>query len=114
MLRKEEILERTNNGLNVFKHYITCQWRVGRNFFNPLYEDKKASCNIYFDRKNGVYNLKDFTMKTLMLKETDIETAAEIIKHGGLVAMPTETVYGLAADALNGKAVEKIFKAKGR
>jgi hypothetical protein len=60
MLRKEEILERTNNGLNVFKHYITCQWRVGRNFFNPLYEDKKASCNIYFDRKNGVYNLKDF------------------------------------------------------
>ncbi|MGJ7025672.1 AAA family ATPase [Petrimonas sulfuriphila] len=60
MLRKEEILEKTSNGLNIFKHYITCQWRVGRNFFNPLYEDKKASCNIYFDRKNGVYKLKDF------------------------------------------------------
>jgi hypothetical protein len=60
MLRKEEILERTSNGLNVFKHYITCQWRVGRNFFNPLYEDRKASCNIYFDRKGGIYKLKDF------------------------------------------------------
>lgn len=60
MLRKDEIISRTNNGLNVFKHYITCQWRVGRNFLNPLYEDRKASCNIYFDRKTGVYKLKDF------------------------------------------------------
>lgn len=53
-------------------------------------------------------------METLLLTEKDINKAAEIIKSGGLVAMPTETVYGLAADALNGKAVEKIFKAKGR
>lgn len=60
MLRKEEILEKTSNGLNVFRHYIPCQWRVGRNFFNPLYEDKKASCNIYFDRKASTYKLKDF------------------------------------------------------
>lgn len=60
MLRKEEILEKTSNGLNVFRHYIPCQWRVGRNFFNPLYEDKKASCNIYFDRKTSTYKLKDF------------------------------------------------------
>jgi len=43
-----------------------------------------------------------------------IETAAQIIKDGGLVGMPTETVYGLAANALNGKAVAKIFAAKGR
>lgn len=60
MLRKEEILERTNNGLNVFKHYITTPWRVGRNFLNPLYDDSHASCNIYFDRRNGIYKLKDF------------------------------------------------------
>ena len=53
-------------------------------------------------------------MKTLMLNENDIEQAARIIKNGGLVAMPTETVYGLAANALDGKAVAKIFKAKGR
>ena len=53
-------------------------------------------------------------MKTLILNENDIEKAAQIIKKGGLVAMPTETVYGLAANALDGKAVAKIFKAKGR
>lgn len=43
-----------------------------------------------------------------------IQTAAQIIKDGGLVGIPTETVYGLAANALNGKAVAKIFAAKGR
>lgn len=60
MLRKEEILERTNNGLSVFKHYISGNWRIGRNFLNPLYEDNKASCNIYFDRRSGIYKMKDF------------------------------------------------------
>ncbi len=44
----------------------------------------------------------------------DIVIAAELLKNGGLVAIPTETVYGLAADATNGAAVERIFKAKGR
>lgn len=40
--------------------------------------------------------------------------ASDILKAGGLVAFPTETVYGLGADALNGKAVISIFEAKGR
>lgn len=40
--------------------------------------------------------------------------AAEILRSGGLVGMPTETVYGLAANALDGRAVAKIFEAKGR
>ena len=53
-------------------------------------------------------------MKTLLLSADEIGKAAEIIKRGGLVGMPTETVYGLAADALNGKAVASIFRAKGR
>lgn len=43
-----------------------------------------------------------------------ISKAADIIKSGNLVAFPTETVYGLGADALNSNAVEKIFAAKGR
>ncbi len=43
-----------------------------------------------------------------------IQQAASVIKKGGLVAFPTETVYGLGANALNKKAVSKIFKAKGR
>ena len=44
----------------------------------------------------------------------DIQQAAQVLADGGLVAMPTETVYGLAADALNDQAVAKIYDAKGR
>ena len=43
-----------------------------------------------------------------------IEEAANAIKNGGLCAFPTETVYGLGANALSEEAVSKIFKAKGR
>ena len=43
-----------------------------------------------------------------------IETACEILKNGGVVGIPTETVYGLAASAYDPKAIERIFKAKGR
>ncbi len=43
-----------------------------------------------------------------------ISKAAEILRNGGLVAFPTETVYGLGADALNAEAVKKIYEAKGR
>ena len=43
-----------------------------------------------------------------------INSAAEIIKRGGLVVFPTETVYGLGADATNENAVAKIYEAKGR
>lgn len=46
--------------------------------------------------------------------EKDIKQAALILKNGGIVAIPTETVYGLAANALDENAVNKIFKAKGR
>ncbi|MEE1319832.1 MAG: L-threonylcarbamoyladenylate synthase, partial [Ruminococcus sp.] len=55
-------------------------------------------------------------MKTLLLENSqlNIEKAAQILRNGGLVGIPTETVYGLAADALNPKAVSEIFKAKGR
>ncbi|HYP15183.1 MAG TPA: L-threonylcarbamoyladenylate synthase [Bryobacteraceae bacterium] len=44
----------------------------------------------------------------------DVERAAEILRSGGLVAFPTETVYGLGANALDDRAVERIFIAKGR
>jgi len=53
-------------------------------------------------------------VKSIKEDEDKIKEAAEIIKNGGTVVFPTETVYGLGADALNVKAVEKIFKAKGR
>lgn len=43
-----------------------------------------------------------------------LEEASEVLRRGGLVAFPTETVYGLGADAMNPRAVEKIYRAKGR
>ena len=45
---------------------------------------------------------------------TDIDRALEILRNGGLVALPTETVYGLAADASQKEAVTRIFTVKGR
>ncbi len=56
---------------------------------------------------------------TLKLDPDDPQTevigqAASIIQRGGLVAFPTETVYGLGADALNAEAINRLFEAKGR
>lgn len=55
-------------------------------------------------------------METVIYKATkeNIKKCAEIIKNGGLVAFPTETVYGLGANALLGKSVKEIYAAKGR
>ena len=52
--------------------------------------------------------------KICALNKKSVEQAAVVLKNGGLVAIPTETVYGLAADARNGEAVARIFDAKGR
>ena len=46
--------------MDVFRHYLPVKWRGGRNFLNPLYEDSKASCNVYYDRRSGTYKMKDF------------------------------------------------------
>ena len=55
-------------------------------------------------------------MNTKILNDTteEIEEAARMIAGGGLVAFPTETVYGLGADALNSDAVSRVYAAKGR
>lgn len=55
-------------------------------------------------------------MKTKILEPTkeNIEYAGKVAREGGLVAFPTETVYGLGADALNAKAVKSVYEAKGR
>ena len=74
----------------------------------------QRSCPIVYlttQRMEGMF------VKTLYLSAEDGKTpvlAAEIIQKGGLVAIPTETVYGLGADGLNENAVAKIFEAKGR
>ena len=53
-------------------------------------------------------------MKTVTVDKNDLKGAAKCLKDGGLVVFPTETVYGLGADASNPKAVKNIYKAKGR
>lgn len=53
-------------------------------------------------------------METKILSTSQIEEAADLIKKGELVAFPTETVYGLGADAQNEAAVKKVYQAKGR
>ena len=54
------------------------------------------------------------TRETRILGKTKTAEAAELLRVGGLVGLPTETVYGLAADGLNADAVEGIYEAKGR
>lgn len=56
----------------------------------------------------------DFNTRLLGTSEEELRYAAGLLARGEIVGMPTETVYGLAADAENPRAVEKIFAAKGR
>ena len=55
-------------------------------------------------------------METKILEPTkeNIELAGRVIAEGGLVAFPTETVYGLGANALDPEAVKRVYEAKGR
>ena len=57
---KEEILEHTNRGLEIFCFYMPIDFVPKRKFRNPLYKDKRASCNIYLDTKSQCYRMKDF------------------------------------------------------
>ncbi|MGI6732515.1 MAG: L-threonylcarbamoyladenylate synthase [Anaerovoracaceae bacterium] len=66
-------------------------------------------------KKSQLENPEDISAKQKLEKAKEkVAEAAQVIKSGGLVAFPTETVYGLGADALNPQAVAKIFAAKGR
>src|SRR3954469_22108821 len=59
-------------------------------------------------------NMRVISINDDAIDETAVEDAAEILRRGGLVAFPTETVYGLGANALDSAAVGRIFAAKGR
>jgi L-threonylcarbamoyladenylate synthase len=82
-----------------------------------------------FNKKTTVYDVKNLTDETLERADVygeaaarsalcaalgAVEEAARVIRRGGLVAFPTETVYGLGADAFNEEAVRQIYAAKGR
>ena len=71
---------------------------------------------IYFSKK-GKFQLNISKIKKTEILSNDdagVKRACKIIKSGGLVALPTETVYGLGADATNSKAIDLIYKIKGR
>jgi L-threonylcarbamoyladenylate synthase len=61
---------------------------------------------LYFDLRDTKGQQKEI--------EEKISAAAKIVREGGLLGIPTETVYGLGANALDPKAVNRIFEAKGR
>ncbi len=74
--------------------------------------DNYAFCILHFALRMGV--LKLLTLYLSANDENTAAVAAGIIRSGGLVALPTETVYGLGANGLDPEAVAKIFQAKGR
>jgi L-threonylcarbamoyladenylate synthase len=77
-----------------------------------ILQDLAVKKQLFIARKSWKMLKSTFRMKTI-LTTSPIE-AAEIIKNGGLVAFPTETVYGLGANVFDENAVEKIFTAKMR
>src|SRR3954469_6659584 len=56
----------------------------------------------------------ELTTRVLKVDRAAIAAAARVLAAGGLAAFPTETVYGLGADATNGEAVARLYAAKGR
>ena len=69
----------------------------------------KLECSIIKNMRTIIEKVNKNELNTEIIKE-----AGRILKEGGLVAFPTETVYGLGADALNEDAARKIYAAKGR
>lgn len=71
----------------------------------------------FFDGNNDIIKFMKTKIRKIdknQIDETIIQEAGEILKEGGLVAFPTETVYGLGADALKEQAALKTYAAKGR
>ena len=62
----------------------------------------------------GTMETKVFVARDNYIKEEELKEASAVIRSGGLVAFPTETVYGLGGDATNPEASRKIYAAKGR
>ncbi|MDQ0048870.1 L-threonylcarbamoyladenylate synthase [Paenibacillus polymyxa] len=71
-------------------------------------------CLVSVNNTDGVVSDESCAEQTRIAAETGIRKAAELLQAGETVAFPTETVYGLGADARSTKAVEAVFAAKGR
>ena len=81
-------------------------------------ENEESSLNIFHFPLNGFAFFaplrENFLVRMKTLLTTSPQRAAEFIKRGGIVAFPTETVYGLGANVFDEKAIQKIFTAKNR
>lgn len=73
-----------------------------------------GSCRLAGKEKRDMVTERIIIEDTDQIDEEKLKKAAEILKNGGLVAFPTETVYGLGANALSEDAARKIYAAKGR
>ena len=60
MDHKTLILNKTRQGLDVFRHYLGTRFLPDKKFKNPLYNDTRASCCIHMSKKSGIYMMKDF------------------------------------------------------
>ena len=101
MIDKEQILLLTQGGLNVFSHFLGFEVNLHRNFRSPFYDDKRASCHIFYDRKSSSYKFYDHgdttysgdcfwfvaTMRGLNLKTDFPEVLKVIIQGLGLYSL---------------------------
>lgn len=87
-----------NQRVYMYIIHITCITYI---LYKYLKFPRRCSVEKYLDLKND----NDYTK---------LKNAAKILQNGGLVLFPTETVYGIGADGLNEKAVQKIYEVKGR
>ena len=101
MIDKEQILLLTQGGLNAFSHFLGFEVNLHRNFRSPFYDDKRASCHIFYDRKSSSYKFYDHgdttysgdcfwfvaTMRGLDLKSDFPEVLKVIIQELGLYSL---------------------------
>ena len=101
MIEKEQILLLTQGGLNVFSHFLGFEVNLHRNFRSPFYDDKRASCHIYYDRKTSSYKFYDHgdttysgdcfwfvaTLCSLNLKTSFPEVLETIVQELGLYSL---------------------------
>lgn len=101
MIEKEQILLLTQGGLDVFSHFLGFEVNLHRNFRSPFYDDKRASCHIYYDRKTSSYKFYDHgdttysgdcfwfvaTLRSLNLKTSFPEVLEIIVQELGLYSL---------------------------
>lgn len=111
MIDKEQILSLTQGGLNVFSHFLGFEVNLHRNFRSPFYDDKRASCHIYYDKKTSSYKFYDHgdttysgdcfwfvaTMRGLNLKTDFPEVLKIIVQELGLYSLYDGAKYGKRA-----------------